>query len=32
VYKILVGSLRGREYSEDPDIDEKVVLTWILGK
>jgi hypothetical protein len=33
-YKILVGehSLNGRVHSEDADVDEKILLQWILGK
>jgi hypothetical protein len=25
-------SLKGRDYSEDLDIDGRIVLTWILAK
>jgi hypothetical protein len=25
-------SLNGRDHSEDPDIDGRIILKWILGK
>jgi hypothetical protein len=31
-YKILVGSLKGRDYLEDQGIDERLILKWILMK
>jgi hypothetical protein len=31
-YKILVGNLKGRDYSEDLGVDRKILLQWILGK
>jgi hypothetical protein len=32
VYKILVGKFKGRDHVEDPGIDGKIMLEWILGK
>jgi hypothetical protein len=32
VYKILVGSLKGRDHSEHLGADGKIILKWILGK
>jgi hypothetical protein len=31
-HKTLVGKLLGRDYSEDPEADCKIILEWILGK
>jgi len=32
-YKIFVDkNLKGRGHSEDQDVDEKIILEWILGK
>jgi hypothetical protein len=25
-------SLKGRDYLEDLDVDEKIIIEWILGK
>jgi hypothetical protein len=25
-------NLKGRKYSEDPDVDGRIILEWILGK
>jgi hypothetical protein len=32
VYKILVGKPQGKKPSKDLDIDENVILQWILEK
>jgi len=31
-YKVLVGKLKGRYYSEDLAIDRMITLEWVLGK
>jgi hypothetical protein len=31
-YNILVVKLKGRDYSEDLDVDERMILEWIIGK
>jgi hypothetical protein len=31
-YKILVANLRGRDHLEDPGVDVRIILEWILGK
>jgi hypothetical protein len=31
-YNILVENLKGRDYSEELNVDGKVILEWILGK
>jgi hypothetical protein len=31
-YKILVEKPEGRDYSEDLDVDRKIILEWILRK
>jgi len=31
-YRILVESLKRRDYSEDLDVDGKIILQWILSK
>jgi hypothetical protein len=28
----LLENLKGRDHMEDRDIDEKIILEWILGK
>jgi hypothetical protein len=30
--KVWSESLKGRDHSEDLDIDRRVILKWILGK
>jgi hypothetical protein len=32
VYMILVGNLRERDHLEDPDIDGRIILRWVLRK
>jgi hypothetical protein len=32
MYSILVGSLKGRDHSEDIGVDGKIILEWILEK
>jgi hypothetical protein len=32
VYKILVAKSEGIDHSEDLDVDERILLEWILGK
>jgi hypothetical protein len=32
VYKILVGEPEEKSYSEDLDVDGRIILKWILGK
>jgi hypothetical protein len=32
VYRILVRKMKGRDHSEDLDVDRKIILEWILGK
>jgi hypothetical protein len=32
VYRILVGNLREGDHLENPDIDGRVILKWILRK
>jgi hypothetical protein len=32
VYIIWLGNLKGREYSEDLDVDRNIILEWVLGK
>jgi hypothetical protein len=27
-----LGNLKGRDHSEDPGVDEKIILEWISGK
>jgi hypothetical protein len=31
-YSILVGKPEGRAQAEDIDVDEKIILEWIVGK
>jgi hypothetical protein len=31
-YKYWLGSLKGRVYSEDIDVDGRIILKWIVGK
>jgi hypothetical protein len=31
-YRVLVGNLRERDSLEDPDVDGKVILSWIFRK
>jgi hypothetical protein len=31
-YKILVGEPEGKNLSKDLEVDEKIILEWILGK
>jgi len=28
-YKILVGNLKGRDHSDDPDVGGRIILEWI---
>jgi len=32
VQKILVENLKGRDHSEDQDVDGKIILEWMLLK
>jgi hypothetical protein len=32
VYRILVGSLKGRDHPKDLGIDERIILKWISRK
>jgi hypothetical protein len=32
IYKILSKNLKGRDYSEDLDVDGRIILEWILGE
>jgi len=32
VHRVLVGNLREKDHLEDPDIDGKIILRWILRK
>jgi hypothetical protein len=32
VYKILVEKPAGGDHSEDPGVDGRIILEWILGK
>jgi hypothetical protein len=32
VYRILVGTPEGRNHLEDPDVDGRIILKWILKK
>jgi hypothetical protein len=31
-YKILVGNPKGRDCSEDLDVDGRIIQAWLLGK
>jgi hypothetical protein len=31
-YIILAGFLKGKYHSEDVDVDDRIILEWILGK
>jgi len=31
-YKIWLENLKGRDHLEDPGLDKKIILKWILGK
>ena len=31
-YRILMGRLEGRDHLEDPGIDGRIILKWILKK
>jgi hypothetical protein len=31
-YRIFIGNLKGREFSEDLGVDGRVILEWMLGK
>jgi hypothetical protein len=31
-YNIFVENLKERDYSENPGLDRKIILEWILGK
>jgi hypothetical protein len=31
-YRILVGSLKGRDHLEDAGVDERIILKWIFSK
>jgi hypothetical protein len=31
-YEILAGKPEGRDHSEDPGVDRRIILEWILGK
>jgi hypothetical protein len=31
-YNNLVGSAEGIDSSEDPGVDERIILEWILGR
>jgi len=32
VYRVLVGNLKQRDYLEDPGVDGRVILRWIVKK
>jgi hypothetical protein len=32
INKILIKNLKGGGHSEDPSVDGKIILKWILGK
>ena len=32
VYRVLVGNPEGKNHLGDPDVDGRIILTWILRK
>jgi hypothetical protein len=32
LYRVLVGKLRERHHLDDPGVDGRIILRWILGK
>ena len=32
VYRVLVGKCKGRDKLEDPGVDGRIILRWILSK